>query len=1170
MLGSESLGKLSVMIDANLTSFNANLSKAKTDLMTWSQNVNSVIEKNQAGLTSLGMGFVAVGAGITGGMGLAVKTFADFEAAMKNVQSISNASQKDFETSTAYAMKLGKETVFSSKQAAEALYYLASAGYSVKDQMAAADSVLKLATATQWGLAQASEFTATTITSFGLKAQDAGRVVDVMAKASAMSQATMEKLGYSLPYVATQAHMLGMSLETTTAALSMLYDGGLKGEMAGERLRGALNTLLDPTNKEAEALEAMGISIESVSPATHSLSQIISVFESHTKLAGEAQWNAANATKIFGERAEGMTVLVSQGSAKLMDYENQLNNSAGAAQKMADIQQEALSKSFEQLRGSIENLLIKMSGELAPTIKQIVGLLENLVDGLAGMDSKGLTALTFFTTLTGGLTLTSGAVLLLITRIPDLIAGLEALRLLGIGLGASLGAVGSAIAGVSAVMMVLADAQKQMNDPLFQAIRGLQLLQDQSKLLNTEFEDLRAKGINPMTMTLGEFKKSSLDAQDSVTGLTERMKASYGDNVKMSTIMADLTKKTDEYNVKALQQANNIDGTAKVMSYQAWEAENLAGEQAKLGNSSEELTKLTKQQGKALKEYNEDLNKAYGDVAKLNKEVLSDATKITFTTTEAGARVIEYAYIVRNNLKLLKRQTVDDVESMMNNISYSFQEGFRNGLDGLAITATHVLAISDSYWKALFTNLAKQRSDELDKLKASITLTKQATQDHDNAILKQALENREKQGEIDNAFYLANTKNLENWLDTNQKGLDKEAEDKIKNYEKEQQTLLKFQAKKMESYTAQKDLLTQTYLDMLALADKHGQDTIGITKYYEDQLMQLRMAYAENYAVTVGNMVGSVADSYIGLHNLIYNTEMDNDALRGTALVRFADWVDKQVQLIKSLRDAYTSLTETIHIVGQVLDMVSKIGSGTGKISTVAGLLESGGAVAGKSWYDEAFDKIWGAGEATTGAGTAATGTSWLSKLGGAISGSGGLLASASLLAAFGYGVYGLSQWNTNRAKEGETYNGSTGFADFLAMDRLNNPQDYINTYTPNYGAGPSSVPSYYDKVQRPTTGPLGFQLVSGILKPSSYIPSSNISDIGQSMSISFDNSSKVSQMVNYLSSIDSRIQILIDKSSGNVNVQAGNIVANQSSMDDLSKEIFRSAKRQGLINATS
>ncbi len=151
---------------------------------------------------------------------------------MANAASVSGATAEEFERMKEVAREMGKSTVFSASEAADAMYYMASAGYKAEQMGEALKPILDLAAATQSDVAFSTDTVIATLNQFGLGAQDAGRVTNVFAAAIGNSQATLDKLSYSMRYVGPVANSLGYSIEQTTAALGLLYNAGFQGEQA--------------------------------------------------------------------------------------------------------------------------------------------------------------------------------------------------------------------------------------------------------------------------------------------------------------------------------------------------------------------------------------------------------------------------------------------------------------------------------------------------------------------------------------------------------------------------------------------------------------------------------------------------------------------------------------------------------------------------------------------------------------------------------------------------------------------------------------------------------------------------------------------------------------------------------------------------------------------------
>ena len=372
---------------------------------------------------------------------------ADFEKSMNQVAAVSAESLRDYDsavgqTGAAYnalremAKDLGKTTKFTAGEAAEGLGYLAMAGFDVESQLAAMPGVLQLAAAGNMDLAAASDIASNVLTGYGFKADEIARVNDVMAKTFTSTNTDMRQLGDAMKYVAPVAASAGLEFEQVSAAIGLLGNAGIQGEMGGTALRGVISRLIQPTNAAQDALRGLGIVTVDSSNKFLPLTDIIKQFEDITDPATASvldltaangdlssinkdtaatmkalglitgKWgndtlaytpgidNFANAVeglggdteltgslfKIFGQRAgPAMAALLSQGSGELDVMTEKLRNAGGTAAEVEETQMKGLTGAFLELKSALEGLAIAVgdSGFLAGT--------EKLVDQLAVM-----------------------------------------------------------------------------------------------------------------------------------------------------------------------------------------------------------------------------------------------------------------------------------------------------------------------------------------------------------------------------------------------------------------------------------------------------------------------------------------------------------------------------------------------------------------------------------------------------------------------------------------------------------------------------------------------------------------------------------------------------------------------------------------------------------------
>lgn len=365
----------------------------------------SVKEKTQSlqetgkKLQKVGLAMTAVGAGITAGMASAVKTFQDFEYAMKNVQVVSGATGEELQKLTEFARQMGATTKFSATEAAEAQYYLASAGMKTEEIMQTLSNVLSLAAGTQSDLAQTAEMVTATLSQFNLKAEESARVADVFMTAIANSQATMDKLAYSMRYVGPVAHSLGISLEETTSYLMALYNAGYKGEQAGTILRNAFTRLMNVSDDAAMAIQNLGLSMQDVDPSVNSFRDILD------KLS-QAGASTSDIIKIFGQEAgPGVAAMMSIGADAIAEYQQKLEQAGGTAEKAAKEQMNTLQGQLDMLKSAFQELQLSLAEAVIPIIKSFINKLTSLVNWFNNLPEPVKKAISAFTLFSGvGLT----------------------------------------------------------------------------------------------------------------------------------------------------------------------------------------------------------------------------------------------------------------------------------------------------------------------------------------------------------------------------------------------------------------------------------------------------------------------------------------------------------------------------------------------------------------------------------------------------------------------------------------------------------------------------------------------------------------------------------------------------------------------------------------------
>jgi TP901 family phage tail tape measure protein len=367
---------------------NKQIDKAIRDLKTLQKNgegVGSAMAVQGAKMQAFGAATAAMGAKLTKGLTLpivgvataAVIAGADFERSMNKVKAISGATGADFDQLKNQAKELGRTTGFSASQAAEAMSFLAMAGFKTTEILGAMPGTLNLAAAGNLDLARSADIASNILTGYGLEVSQLDHAVDVLAKTFTSSNTDLEQLGEAFKYAGPVAASAGVQFEEAAAAIGLMGNAGIQGSMAGTSLRGAISRLLSPTAQVSGALDKLGISVVDSSGALLPLEDIV-------RQLGASGATTGDFMQIFGQRAgPAMAALVRQGADALVGLTGELENSGGTAQKIADTQLEGFHGALIRLKSAFEAAMIAMAE--SGLLERATSLIEGLVDVVANL-----------------------------------------------------------------------------------------------------------------------------------------------------------------------------------------------------------------------------------------------------------------------------------------------------------------------------------------------------------------------------------------------------------------------------------------------------------------------------------------------------------------------------------------------------------------------------------------------------------------------------------------------------------------------------------------------------------------------------------------------------------------------------------------------------------------
>lgn len=322
-----------------------------------------------------------------GGLGAAaVKVAADFDSGMSQVAAVSGATGKELDALREKAREMGAKTKFSASEAAEAMNYMAMAGWKTGDMLDGIEGIMNLAAASGEDLATTSDIVTDALTALGLSAKDSGHFADILAAASSNANTNVSMMGETFKYCAPVAGALGFTAEDTAEAIGLMANAGIKSSQAGTAMRTMLTSLTGEATFVGDAFGELTIQTTNTDGSMRSLGEILADCRVAFSQMSESE-QAANAEALVGKNAmSGFLAVMNAAPADIEKLNSAITNCDGTAEKMAETMQDNLAGQLTILKSQLEELAISIGEILMPSIRQIVGWIQRLVNWLNGLD----------------------------------------------------------------------------------------------------------------------------------------------------------------------------------------------------------------------------------------------------------------------------------------------------------------------------------------------------------------------------------------------------------------------------------------------------------------------------------------------------------------------------------------------------------------------------------------------------------------------------------------------------------------------------------------------------------------------------------------------------------------------------------------------------------------
>ena len=402
----------------------------------------------------------------------AVKTAADFDSAMSKVAAVSGATGDELDALRDKAREMGAKTKFSASEAADAMNYMAMAGWKTGDMLEGIEGIMNLAAASGEDLATTSDIVTDALTAFGLTAADSGHFADVLAAASSNANTNVSMMGETFKYCAPVAGSLGFSCEDTAQAIGLMANSGIKSTQAGTSLRSIMTALAGDVKFCGDAFGEMEIATTNQDGSMRELNDILADCRvAFAQMSESEQASAAQA--LVGKNAmSGFLALMNAAPGDIDKLQNaiatcsdEVDGYNGVTEKMAAVMQDNLGGQLTILKSQLQELAISFGEILMPAIRSIVSRIQGLIDkfnALSPATKETIVKIALVAAALGPLLVVVGKTMVgvgklmkFVSNLPTIIAGAKAAFT---SFGAVIGGISAPVVAVIAVVAALVAA----------------------------------------------------------------------------------------------------------------------------------------------------------------------------------------------------------------------------------------------------------------------------------------------------------------------------------------------------------------------------------------------------------------------------------------------------------------------------------------------------------------------------------------------------------------------------------------------------------------------------------------------------------------------------------------------------------------------------------------
>ena len=369
----KNLGNSSEDAAGSTASFDKNMDSAADSMGEFNDNL-TISQTALAGfIANLASNALQVGiSALKNAASAALEVGMSFETSMSEVAAISGAGVDDFKELEKTAREYGATTVFSASEAADALKYMALAGWDTQQSIKALPGILNLAAASGMELASASDMVTDYLSAFSMEASDAEYFADMLAYAQSNANTTAAQLGEAYKNCAANLNAAGQDVETVTALLSSMANQGLKSSEAGTALNAIMRDITSSMDEGAISIGEATVQVQDSAGNYRDLTDILKDVQGATESMGDAERAAALSATFTSDSTKGLNLILNEGVDSAESFEAELRNCSGTAAKMSKTMNDNLSGDIKEMDSAWEELGITIYNDFEGNLRSAV------------------------------------------------------------------------------------------------------------------------------------------------------------------------------------------------------------------------------------------------------------------------------------------------------------------------------------------------------------------------------------------------------------------------------------------------------------------------------------------------------------------------------------------------------------------------------------------------------------------------------------------------------------------------------------------------------------------------------------------------------------------------------------------------------------------------------